>query len=92
MNDMAVKDVLKCCMEKLMNEENQWDNEVTNDRKERPSVRIDRSEIEQALKRMKKHKASGISGIVTGMTIAGKELSVDWLCDFCKKIVQDGDD
>ena len=33
-------------MEKLMNEENQWDNEVTIDRKEGSPVKIDRSEIE----------------------------------------------
>ena len=73
------------------NEENQWDNEMTIDRKEGPSVRIDRSEIEHALKRMMKHKASGISGIVTEVMLAGKELSIDWLCDLCNKIVQDGD-
>ena len=76
-NDSAVKNVWKCYMKKLMNEENQWDNKVIIDRKEEPPVRIDRSKIEQALKRMKKHKALRISGIVTEMMLAGKELSID---------------
>ena len=41
---------------------NESDNEVTIDRKEGPAARITRSEIEQAIQKMKKHKASGISG------------------------------
>jgi len=54
-------------MEKLMNEENEWDHRISVTVKEGPAdcIRID--EVAAALKKMKRHKAPGLSGLVAEM-------------------------
>ena len=54
-------------MEKLMNEENEWDHRILAIVKEGPAdcIRID--EVAAALKTMKRHKAQGLSGLVAEM-------------------------
>jgi len=54
-------------MEKLMNEENEWDHGILAGVKEGPAdcIRID--EVAAALKKMKRHKAPGLSGLVVEM-------------------------
>jgi len=54
-------------MEKLMNEENEWDHRISVTVKEGPAdcIRID--EVAAALKQMKRHKAQGLSGLVAEM-------------------------
>jgi len=54
-------------MEKLMNEENESDHKIIGGVKEGPAdcIRID--EVPTALKKMKRHKASGLSGLVAEM-------------------------
>ena len=47
-------------MEKLMNEENEWDHRISAGVKEGPADCIKTSEVTAALKRMKKHKAPGL--------------------------------
>ena len=53
----GIKDTWKEYMEKLMNEENEWDHSILTTIKEGPAdcIRID--EVAAALKKMKKHKA-----------------------------------
>jgi len=55
---------MKEYVDKLMNEENEWDDSISTTVKEGPAdcIRID--EVAAALKKMKKHKAPGLSGIV----------------------------
>jgi len=64
-DEKGVKDSWKEYMEKLMNEENEWDHSISTTVKEGPAdcIRID--EVAAALKKMKKHKAPGLSGLVT---------------------------
>jgi len=54
-------------MEKLMNEENEWDHRILATVKEglADCIRID--EDAAALKKMKRHKAPGLSGLVAEM-------------------------
>jgi len=54
-------------MEKLMNEENEWDHRISAGVKEGPAdcIRID--EVAAALKQVKRHKAPGMSGLVAKM-------------------------
>jgi len=62
-DEKGVKDSWKEYMEKLMNEQNEWDHGISVEDKEGPadciSLRI--SEVVAALKKMKRHKAPGLS-------------------------------
>ena len=63
----GTKDSQKEYMEKLMNQENECDHTISARVKERQadSIRID--EVAAALKKMKKHKAPGLSELVAEM-------------------------
>ena len=50
-------------MEKLMNEENKWDHGISAEVKEGPADCIKIGEVAAALKKMKRHKAAGLSGL-----------------------------
>jgi len=52
-------------MEKLLNEENTWDDTTTCEKVKGPSELIRRDEISKALRLMKKGKAAGPTGIVS---------------------------
>jgi len=47
-----------------MNEENEWDHRTSAAVKEGPAVCIRIDEVAAALKKMKKHKATSLSGLV----------------------------
>jgi len=57
-----IKDSWRKYMEKLMNEENEWDHRISTGVKEGPvdCIRID--EVAAALKKMKRHKAQAYQG------------------------------
>ena len=73
-----VKEEWRKYMEKLLNEENTWDNATTCDKVEGPCELIRRDEILKALRLMKKGKAAGPTGIVSEMFIAEEDCSVVW--------------
>jgi len=62
-DEKGIKDSWKEYMEKLINEENEWDHRISARVKEGTvdCIRID--EIASALKNMKRHKAPGLSGL-----------------------------
>jgi len=66
-------------MEKLLNEENTWDNAITCEKVEGLCELIRTDEILQALRTMKKGKAAGPTGNVSEMFIAEEDCSVEWL-------------
>ena len=66
-DDKGIKGSWKEYMEKLMNEENEWDHKISAEVKEGPADRIRMDEVRAALKEMKRHKAPGLSGLVTEM-------------------------
>ena len=75
-------------MEKLLNEENTWDNTTACENVEGPCELIRRDEILKTLRLMKKGKAAGPTGIVLEMFMADKDCSVEWLTSLCNLIAQ----
>jgi len=76
-------------MEELMNEENEWDHRISTGVK-RPAdcIRID--EVAAALKKMKRHKAPGLSGLVAEMIQATGDIGTQRLLYLCNGIVKEG--
>jgi len=65
-DDKGIKDSWKEYMEKLTYEENEWDHKLSAEVKEGPADCIRMNEVRAALiKEMKRHKAPGLSGLVT---------------------------
>jgi len=66
-DEKGIKDSWKEDMEKLMNEENEWDHRISATVKEGQAdcIRID--EVAAALKKMKRYKAPGLSGLAAEM-------------------------
>ena len=54
-------------MEKLLNEENEWDELVDADKIEGPEIEISKDEVRKAIKKMKNGKAGGPSEFVADM-------------------------
>jgi len=88
--DDQVKEEWRKYMEKLLNEENTWDNATTCENLEAPCELIRRYEISKALRMMKKVKPSGPTGIVSEMFMADEDCSVEWLTSLCNLIVAQG--
>jgi len=85
-----VKEEWRKYMEKLLNEENTWDNATTCENVEESCELIRRDDILKALRLMKKGKAAGPTGIVSVMFIAEEDCSVEWLTSLCNLIVAQG--
>jgi len=84
------KDSSKDYMEKLMNEENEWDHRILAEIKEGPAdcIRID--DVVAAIKKMKRHKVPGLSGLVAEMIQATGDNGTQWLLDLCSVIQKEG--
>ena len=80
-NKKRIKDSWKEYMEKLMNEEKQWDHKISAEVKERPAA---------VMKERKKHKAPGLSGLVAEMIQATGDIGTQWILDLCNEIVKEG--
>ena len=78
-DDKGIKDSWKEYMEKVMNEENEWDHKLSAEVKEGPADFIRMDEVRAALKEMKRHKAPGLSGLVTEMIQATGEIGTQWI-------------
>ena len=89
MDESGKKRVWKEYMEKLLNEENEWDGEVEAGKKEGPECKICKEEVEWVMRRMKTGKAAGQSGIVTEMIKAMGEDGVIWMTEVCNRIVRE---
>ena len=89
-DDKGIKDSWKEYMEKLMNKENEWDHKLSAEVKEGPADCIRMDEVRAALKEMKRHKAPGLSGLVTEMIKATGEIGTQWILDLCNGIVKEG--
>ena len=89
-DDKGIKDSWKEYMEKLMNEENEWDHKISAEVKEVPADGIRMAEVRAVLKKMKRHKAPGLSGPVAEMIQATGDIGTKWLLDLCNEIVKEG--
>ena len=72
-DDKGIKD-----RHKLMNEENEWDHKISAGVKERPADCIRIAEVRAVLKKMKRHKAPGLSGLVAEMIQAAGDTGTQW--------------
>ena len=77
-------------MEKLLNEENEWDELVDADMIEGPEIEISEDEVRKAIKKMKNGKAGGPSELVADMLKAGGETVVKSFTELCNAIVREG--
>jgi len=75
---------------KVMNEENEWDHGISAEVKEGPAACIRISEVVAALKKMKWHKAPGLSGLSAEMIQATEGIGTHWLLDLCNGLVKKG--
>ena len=89
-DDKGIKDSWKEYMEKLMNEENEWDHKSSAEVKEGPADCIRMDEVRAALKETKRHNAPGLSRLVTEMIQATGEIGTQWILDYCNGTVKEG--
>ena len=91
-DDKGIKDSWKEYMEKLMNEENEWDHKISAEVnvKEGPADCIRMAEVRAALKKMKRHKAPGLSGLVAEMIHTTGDIGTQWILDLCNGTVKEG--
>ena len=89
-DDTEIKHSWKEYMEKLMNEENEWDHNILAWVKEGPVDCFRMAKVRAALKKMKMHKAPGLSGLVAEMIQAIGDIGTQWILDLCNGIVKEG--
>ena len=77
-------------MEKLTNEENEWDHKISAGVKEGPADCTRIAEVKAALKKMKRHKVPGLSGLIAEMIQATGDTGTQWLLDLCNGIAKEG--
>ena len=80
-DDKGIKHSWKEYMEKLMNEEIEWDHKMSAGVKEGPADCIRIAEVRAILKKMKRHKAPGLSGLVAEMIQAIGDVRTQWILD-----------
>ena len=71
-----------------MNEENEWDHRISAGVKEGATDCVKTNEVTAALKRMKKHKAPGLSGLAAEMIQAAGDIGTQWILDLCNGIMK----
>ena len=81
------KTIWKEYMEKLLNEENEWDQDVSCE-KECPQCWISKEEVRKALRKMKNGKAAGPSKVVSEVLKAAGDQGIEWLCELCNAIIR----
>ena len=74
-------------MEKIMNEENEWDRMVETDLVEGPVKKVVRNEIVEATQSMKSGKATGTSEVSVEMIVASGEIGVKVMMELCQSVL-----
>ena len=81
------KRVWKEHMEKIMNEENVWDQVTDADMVEGPIERITPAEVLKAIKVMKTGRAAGLSEVNIEMINASGQVGVEVMTELCQKVL-----
>ena len=74
-------------MERIMNEENDWDHDVEGDAVEGPVVCVGREEVLQALNEMKSEKAPGASEVSLELIAAGRGVGIEVMAEICQIVL-----
>ena len=85
-----LKRVWKQYMEKLLNEENEWDGEVACEKVEGPLREIEENEVRNAIRRTGYGKAGGPTAVVGDMFKAAGEVGVRWMTVLFNKVIDEG--
>ena len=82
------KDVWKNYMEKLLNEENEWDGVLNDIEIDGEMDDISSDEVRAAMKQMRSGKACGISGVCSEFLVRSGEVGVEVMRDICNKVLR----
>ena len=74
-------------MEKIMNEENEWDKMVETDVAEGPVEKVACNEIVEAMQKMKSGKATGPSEVSVEMIVASGEIGMKVMMELCQHVL-----
>ena len=74
-------------MEKIMNEENEWDHMVETDVVEGPVEKVACNEIVRAMQKMKSGKAAEQSEVSVKMMVASGEIGVKVIMELCQRVL-----
>ena len=74
-------------MEKIMNEENEWDQMTETDVVEGPVKKVACNEIVKAMQMMKSGKATGQSEVSVEMIVASGEIGVRMMMELCQRVL-----
>ena len=74
-------------LEKIMNEENEWDRMVETDLVEGPVEKVVGDEIVEAMQSMKSGKATGTSEVSVEMIVASGEIGVKVMMELCQNVL-----
>ena len=88
-SEEQVSDRWREYFEKLLNEENEWNDELSAEYVEGPADMISKEEVRPAIQDLKVRKAAGPSGVTGEMIKAAGEQAVDWLTSICNRIVKE---
>ena len=91
-SEEQVSDRWRKYFEKLLNEENEWNDELSAEYVEGPADMTDmisKEEVRQAIQDLKVRKAAGPSGVTGEMIKAAGEQAVDRLINICNRIVKE---
>ena len=77
-------------MEKIMNEENEWDHMAETDVVEGPVEKVVRDEIVEAMQKTKSGKATGPSEVSVEMIVASGEIGVKVMMELCQCVLDGG--
>ena len=74
-------------MERIMNKENEWDQNVKAELVEGPVERVSREEVVKAIRKMKVGKAAGPSEFSDEMIAASGEIGIDVMVELCQGVL-----
>ena len=74
-------------MEKIMNEENEWDRMVETDLVEGPVEKVVRNKIVEAIQSIKSGKATGPSEVSVEMIVERGEIGVTVMMELCQRVL-----
>ena len=77
-------------MEKVMNAENEWDQQVEVDLVQGPLDKVTEGEVVRAIKAMKLGKATGVSEVAAEHVVASGKIGVEVLTEICNRLLAGG--
>ena len=74
-------------MERILNEENKWDQNVKADLVEGPVERVSQEEVVKAMGEMKTGKAAGLSEVSVEMIVGSREIRIGVIEELCQGVL-----